>query len=160
MSSVLQIVMTRLNWRWLLAFSSIPAFALLFFYTLVPESPRFLCMKGNTVDAHHILEKIARFNQTEIPSGILVSNAEERQDEEFDPTEETHLLSSTKKKPEELKKGLSLFFILFSSSFSSNNPSPMVAHIYAPEVSPIVSFERVFLLDFSIIAVNEENLRS
>ena len=87
-------------------------------------------------------------------------NAEERQDEEFDPTEETHLLSSTKKKPEELKKGLSLFFILFSSSFSSNNPSPMVTHIYAPEVSPIISFERVFLLDFSIIAVNEENLRS
>nr|POE64479.1 organic cation/carnitine transporter 7 [Quercus suber] len=108
-----EIVMTRLNWRWLLAFSSIPAFALLFFYTLVPESARFLCMKGNTIDAHYILEKNARLNRTEIPSGMLVSNAKERQDEEFDPTEETHLLSSTKKKPEELKKGLSLFFILF-----------------------------------------------
>ena len=108
----------KMNWRWLLAFSSVPAFALLFFYTLVPESPRFLCMKGNTIDAHHILEKIARLNRTEIPSGMFVSNAKERQDEEFDPTEETHLLSSTKKKPDELKKGLSLFFILFSSSLA------------------------------------------
>ena len=89
--------MPRLNWRWLLAFSSLPSFAVLFFYSLAPESPRYLCMKGKTTDAHHVLEKIALFNRTKLPSGVLVSNKTDRQDEEFVPTEEVPLLSSTRK---------------------------------------------------------------
>ncbi|XP_050263509.1 organic cation/carnitine transporter 7-like isoform X4 [Quercus robur] len=39
------IVMSRLSWRWLLAFSSLPSFVLLLFYSLAPESPRYLCVK-------------------------------------------------------------------------------------------------------------------
>ncbi|KAL9442226.1 hypothetical protein AB3S75_020689 [Citrus x aurantiifolia] len=38
-ASLAWVVMTRLNWRWLLAFSSVPSFALLLFYGLAPESP-------------------------------------------------------------------------------------------------------------------------
>ncbi|KAK7835789.1 hypothetical protein CFP56_023074 [Quercus suber] len=36
------ILMSTLNWRWLLAFSSLPAFDVLVFYSLAPESPRNL----------------------------------------------------------------------------------------------------------------------
>ncbi|XWS28192.1 hypothetical protein CRYUN_Cryun25bG0044500 [Craigia yunnanensis] len=72
-ASLAWIVMPRLNWRWLLAFSSVPSFALLLLYGVAPESPRYLCMKGSTSDALQILEKIASVNQTKLPPGILVS---------------------------------------------------------------------------------------
>lgn len=39
------IVMPRLGWRWLLALSSLPSIAMLLLYSLVPESPTYLCMK-------------------------------------------------------------------------------------------------------------------
>ncbi|KAK0572752.1 hypothetical protein LWI29_036677 [Acer saccharum] len=53
------IVMPRLNWRWLLALSSVPSFAVLLFHGLSPESPRYLYMKGRSADAQHVLEKLA-----------------------------------------------------------------------------------------------------
>ncbi|XP_030941432.1 organic cation/carnitine transporter 7-like [Quercus lobata] len=67
---------------------------------LAPESPRYLCMKGNTTDALRILEKMAQLNQRKLPSGLLVSTKTDRKDEEFSPTEEVLLLSSTKKNTE------------------------------------------------------------
>ncbi|CAK7345855.1 unnamed protein product, partial [Dovyalis caffra] len=76
------IVMPRLSWRWLLAFSSIPSIAMLFFYSLVPESPRYLCMKGRMNDANNILEKIARLNQSKLPPGQLVPGSAMGLDEE------------------------------------------------------------------------------
>ena len=71
---IMQIVMKKLNWRWLLALSSIPSFALLLFYGLAPESPRYLCMKGRTIDALCILEKISLINRAKLPPGMLVSD--------------------------------------------------------------------------------------
>ncbi|OMP05459.1 General substrate transporter [Corchorus olitorius] len=81
-ASLAWIVMPRLNWRWLLALSSAPSFALLLFYAVVPESPRYLCMKGRTSDALQILEKIASVNQRRLPPGILISGRTNGQDED------------------------------------------------------------------------------
>lgn len=76
MMSALQLIMPRKGWRWLLALSSLPSLLLLIFYRVTPESPRYLCLKGRTAEAHHILEKIAIFNGTPLPSGDLVSDQE------------------------------------------------------------------------------------
>ncbi|KAL5769090.1 hypothetical protein ACOSQ2_015873 [Xanthoceras sorbifolium] len=109
------IVMTRLNWRWLLAISSAPSFLALFLYNLAPESPRYLCMKGRISEAHHILEKIALLNKTQLPDGILVSGRKTGADEEVDLPYNTPLLSSTGIKTLKQKSGFSSFFTLFSA---------------------------------------------
>ncbi|KAF3783423.1 Solute carrier family 22 member 6-B [Nymphaea thermarum] len=73
-ASLAWIVMPTLGWRWLLALSSLPSMILLLFYIFVPESPRYLCMKGRTNDSLHVLERIAAVNKKRIPSGVLVSS--------------------------------------------------------------------------------------
>ncbi|KAJ0031529.1 hypothetical protein Pint_13868 [Pistacia integerrima] len=77
------IVMPRLNWRWLLALSCVPTFAVLLLQGLAPESLRYLCMGGQTADAHHILEKIALKNGNNLPSGRLLPDNIARLDDEF-----------------------------------------------------------------------------
>ncbi|KAB2069311.1 hypothetical protein ES319_A08G088800v1 [Gossypium barbadense] len=110
------IVMPRLNWRWVLAFSAVPSFALLILYGVAPESPRYLCMKGNTSDALRILEKIASVNQTKLPPGVLLSGRSNDKDEESSPSENTApLLPSLSKTTTQSKSGFSSFFMLFSS---------------------------------------------
>ncbi|KAK4854530.1 hypothetical protein QYF36_025424 [Acer negundo] len=114
-ASLAWIVMTKLNWRWLLAFSSIPSFALLFFYALAPESPRYLCMKGRTIDAHQILEKISLVNRANLPPGMLVSDDRTaRQKEESSSAQDALPLSVTAKMTRKFKSSFSSFFMLFS----------------------------------------------
>ncbi|KAF6143874.1 hypothetical protein GIB67_009855 [Kingdonia uniflora] len=88
-----------------------------------PESPRYLCVKGRTTEALHILEKIARVNRVEMPSGTLISDHTNEFDEEKSTTsQDTPLLLSLRKsgvaavpKKNEFKiKGLSSSFMLFS----------------------------------------------
>ncbi|KAH8481388.1 hypothetical protein H0E87_029033 [Populus deltoides] len=112
---LLQMVLPRLNWRWLLAFSSLPSIAQLFFYWIVPESPRYLSMKGRITEAHNILEKIAQLNQSKLPPGMLVSDSTIGLDEESAPSKYTPLLSSTRKLVSDFKSGFSSFVMLFSS---------------------------------------------
>ncbi|KAL6656800.1 hypothetical protein ACP70R_004580 [Stipagrostis hirtigluma subsp. patula] len=69
-------VMPRLGWRWLLALSATPCVILLIFFPLTPESPRYLCSRGRTMDATIILERIARMNNKTLPPGILTYNPE------------------------------------------------------------------------------------
>ncbi|XP_017407384.1 organic cation/carnitine transporter 7 isoform X3 [Vigna angularis] len=88
-----QIVMPNLGWRWLLALSSLPTSFLLLFYKLTPESPRYLCLKGKTADAIEVLEKIARVNGRELPSGNLVSDHEIELQQIDNPSEDARLLS-------------------------------------------------------------------
>lgn len=109
------IVLPRLNWRWLLAFSSLPSIAQLFFYWIVPESPRYLSMKGRITEAHNILEKIAQLNQSKLPPGMLVSDSTIGLDEESAPSKYTPLLSSTRNLVSDFKSGFSSFVMLFSS---------------------------------------------
>ncbi|GFY80563.1 major facilitator superfamily protein [Actinidia rufa] len=114
-ASLAWIIMPRLNWRWLLALSSVPSFMALLFYGFTPESPRYLCMKGRITDAHKILEKIARVNRKTLPSGRLVSDQNISLDEEFAPSEDSHLLCPTGNKTKVFKAGFSSLLILFSS---------------------------------------------
>ncbi|GMP47330.1 hypothetical protein CsSME_00015115 [Camellia sinensis var. sinensis] len=114
-ASLAWIIMPRLNWRWLLALSSVPSFMALLFYFPTLESPRYLCMKGRTTDAHKILEKIARLNQKSLPSGTLVSDQSIELDEEFAPSEDTHLLCSKENKNKVLIAGFSSVLTLLSS---------------------------------------------
>ncbi|GMH17539.1 hypothetical protein Nepgr_019380 [Nepenthes gracilis] len=96
-ASLAWIVMPSLGWRWLLALSAIPTTFLLIFYAKTPESPRYLCMKGKLNDALEVLEKIAIINQTNLPSGILVSNSEVEQGNDLSSeSEDTQLLSPRK----------------------------------------------------------------
>lgn len=75
-------MMPRLNWRWLLALSSVPSFAVLLLCGLAPETPMYLCAAGRMADATDILEKIAQRNGTHLPLGMLVSDETASPDEE------------------------------------------------------------------------------
>lgn len=87
--------MPRLDWRWLLALSSVPSFVVLLLHRSAPESPRYLFMEGKVADAHHVLETIARWNKTTLPSGMIVSDKTSRLDNESLNPERVPLISST-----------------------------------------------------------------
>uniref|UniRef100_A0A0E0PDW0 Major facilitator superfamily (MFS) profile domain-containing protein n=1 Tax=Oryza rufipogon TaxID=4529 RepID=A0A0E0PDW0_ORYRU len=87
-----QTVMPKFGWRWLLALSAVPSFVLLLFYVITPESPRFLCMKGRVTEAMDVLEKMARLNNVQLPSGRLVSDKNIELDE-LSTSESTTLLA-------------------------------------------------------------------
>ncbi|MCL7040529.1 hypothetical protein MKW94_003581 [Papaver nudicaule] len=98
-ASLAWLVMPTLGWRWLLGMSSFPTLFLLIFYKFTPESPRYFCTKGRIDEALSILEKISRLNGAELPSGKLVSDHihELEMDEKCNPSEDTLLLSPTKR---------------------------------------------------------------
>ncbi|KAK3125430.1 hypothetical protein QOZ80_7BG0604820 [Eleusine coracana subsp. coracana] len=57
-----------LGWRWLLALSSLPCFIVLFFFGLIPESPRYLCsrvrlhpMQSSTLYINVLVTNFAEF---------------------------------------------------------------------------------------------------
>lgn len=95
-ASLAWIVMPTLGWRWLLGLSSTPLLILLLFYVAVPESPRYLLMKGRTEDAHYILEKIAHVNKRQLPPGRFVNDLsiELSEVDTIDGLEEASLLES------------------------------------------------------------------
>lgn len=113
-SSLAWIVMPRLGWRWLLVFSSLPSFVLLLFNGVIPESPRYLCMKRRTTEAHDILHKGAILNRRELPPGMLVSYRITELDEELASSEDTQLLSSTREKSENSETRSLSMFVIFS----------------------------------------------
>ncbi|KAL4562162.1 hypothetical protein LXL04_034356 [Taraxacum kok-saghyz] len=99
-ASVAWFVMPTLGWRWLLAFSSFPSSLLLLFYRVVPESPRYLCLKGRTSEALRILEKVAKTNGKSLPPGTLISDHEIELNSKSMEPEGAHLLSESDEKPE------------------------------------------------------------
>lgn len=46
------------GWRWMFASETIPALLFLVFLTMVPETPRYLVMRGHTEKAAHILTRL------------------------------------------------------------------------------------------------------
>lgn len=108
--------MPSLGWRWLLAISCVPAFATLVLYGLTPESPRYLCINGQTTDALKILQKVATVNQMELPSGILIYGHKNAQDEESSPLIDNDLSLQTGKKIIVSKTGFSNPPLLLSST--------------------------------------------
>ncbi|KAF3783424.1 Organic cation/carnitine transporter 7 [Nymphaea thermarum] len=121
-ASLAWIVMPAFGWRWLLALSSLPSLVLLLFYVVVPESPRYLCMKGRTNDSLRILEKIAAINKKKLPSGTLVSSRASENDLEDCPSESLPLLSERKLDDEAIENierkpdVLTSIYLLFSRS--------------------------------------------
>ena len=47
------------NWRWMLGIETLPAIAYLFALALVPESPRWLAMRGRDEEATEVLRRVA-----------------------------------------------------------------------------------------------------
>uniref|UniRef100_A0A453LMP0 Major facilitator superfamily (MFS) profile domain-containing protein n=2 Tax=Aegilops tauschii subsp. strangulata TaxID=200361 RepID=A0A453LMP0_AEGTS len=92
-------VMPAFGWRWLLALSSLPSFALLLFYPLTLESPRYLCMKGRIADAVHVMETMARVNRVALPSGRLSAGHRVELHEMADSAESAQLVSGRKTNP-------------------------------------------------------------
>lgn len=91
------IVIPRFGWRWLLGLSSLPSLCFLVFYSLMAESPRYLCMKGRTDEAYQVLKEIALLNRTKLPPGKLVTDQVDIVENEIlIPPEDTGLLSSAK----------------------------------------------------------------
>ncbi|XP_073132076.1 organic cation/carnitine transporter 7-like isoform X1 [Henckelia pumila] len=109
-ASIAWIIMPRLGWRWLLALSALPSLIALVLSNFIPESPRYLHMKGKTNETLRILEKIALINHKKLPTGCLVSDQEMVIDED-DSTSQVTLLSSSIKKTTFLK---SMFELLSS----------------------------------------------
>ncbi|KAL8191559.1 hypothetical protein R6Q57_028290 [Mikania cordata] len=112
------IIMPSYGWRWLLVVSSIPAVAALMFYALVPESPRYLCLKGQTTEAYNILKRASVVNQRQLPYGILLSDQISCSDEDLDTLENTSLLSPKRIKQIASKTSFSSLWMLFSSNLS------------------------------------------
>lgn len=84
--------MPRFGWRWLLALSALPSFLLLIFYGVAPESPRYLCMKGRTEDAMHVMRRVAIVNQKTLPYGTLVSECKVELGEKLNSPEDAKLI--------------------------------------------------------------------
>lgn len=110
------IIMPRLGWRWLLSLSCVPSFLVLLLYGLAPESPRYLATNGRMSEAQKLLEKIAHFNRTKLPHGVLVCDWKIRMDKENSPSLETPLLPSPEKEKNcHTETCLSSIFALLSS---------------------------------------------
>lgn len=107
--------MPQLGWRWLVALSSVPAFAALLFYGLTPESPRYLCMNGQTTEALNIMRRVAEVNQKELPAGILIPESKIELDGESDRRVDTNLLAPSAKEVVFSNSGFSTVLILLSS---------------------------------------------
>ena len=56
---VQQLGLARWNWRWMLGIETLPAVAYLFALSLVPESPRWLAMRGRDAEATEVLGRVA-----------------------------------------------------------------------------------------------------
>ncbi|XP_065902879.1 synaptic vesicle 2-related protein-like isoform X2 [Dysidea avara] len=70
------LVMTNIHkhgWNWLLGLSAIPIIISTFVVPFVPESPRYLVCKGRVDKAAAILSRAAKFNNTRLPQGRLVT---------------------------------------------------------------------------------------
>ncbi|XP_065881174.1 organic cation/carnitine transporter 7-like isoform X2 [Euphorbia lathyris] len=108
------IVMPILNWRWLLVLSAIPSLSLLPLYGFAPESPRYLCQKGITIQAQQIIETMALVNKRELPLGMLDSYETATTNEECSSSEHMHLLSPAEGKTSQFKSLFSTCSMLFS----------------------------------------------
>jgi putative MFS transporter len=62
------LIVPNLGWRWLLGVSAIPGLIIFFIRRGIPESPRYLLVKGQTARAREVLEKVAKENGNTLPN--------------------------------------------------------------------------------------------
>ncbi|CAN6283069.1 unnamed protein product [Urochloa humidicola] len=75
-ASLAWVVLSRLSWRWLLAFTALPCSLLLLLFVIAPESPRYLCVQNRLSDATVVLERMAKANKVVLPPGVLTYHKE------------------------------------------------------------------------------------
>ncbi len=61
------LIVPKLGWRWLLAVSAIPGLIIFFIRRYVPESPRYLLVKGKPEQAAAVLRQVAHENGNDLP---------------------------------------------------------------------------------------------
>ncbi|MBI9050658.1 MAG: MFS transporter [Anaerolineaceae bacterium] len=61
------LIVPNFGWRWLLAISALPGVIIFFFRRHVPESPRYLMVKGRTAEAKEVLDQVAAENGVTMP---------------------------------------------------------------------------------------------
>jgi putative MFS transporter len=66
------LIVPRFGWRALLAVSALPGVIIYFFRRHVPESPRYLMVKGRTAEAKAVLLQVAAENQITLPEFELL----------------------------------------------------------------------------------------
>lgn len=64
-------LLNRFGWRVMLTVSAIPTLILLILIPFVPESPRYLAVKGRTDEAEAVLKRIVKFCGKTMPPGRL-----------------------------------------------------------------------------------------
>jgi sugar porter (SP) family MFS transporter len=65
------------NWRWMLGIEALPAVAYLFALSLVPESPRWLAMRGRDAEATEVLGRVAGAGAVDVLREVKESIAAE-----------------------------------------------------------------------------------
>ncbi|KAG9131971.1 hypothetical protein Leryth_017176 [Lithospermum erythrorhizon] len=113
-ASLAWVIMPRLGWRWLTLTSCLPPLTVLLIGCIIPESPRYLCLKGKTTEAYQVLEKVALFNRTKVPPGDLIFSPLMQKDEEYGSSENVPLLDSIGKKTGHSRSQFSSVLMLFS----------------------------------------------
>lgn len=88
---LLQVVISTLSWRWLLALTAVPCFLLLLFFRITPESPRYLCAQNRMSDATLVLERMANANGAALPPGVLTYHREGNVDHSTVNSETEHV---------------------------------------------------------------------
>lgn len=66
------LIVPRFGWRALLAVSAIPGIIIYFFRRHVPESPRYLMVKGKAAEAKAVLQQVAAENRVVLPEFELL----------------------------------------------------------------------------------------
>ncbi|TVU46028.1 hypothetical protein EJB05_05544 [Eragrostis curvula] len=111
---------------------------LLPFFSITPESPRYLCVQNRMSDATLVLERIANANQSPLPLGVLIYQQEAEADHIIRTSENEHLIPVRKKElvsamrskfggiaafrkllsPTLLRSTLLLWFVFYAGSFA------------------------------------------
>ena len=61
------LIVPTLGWRWLLGISALPGLIIFFIRRDIPESPRYLMIKGQPEKAREVLARVAKENGTSMP---------------------------------------------------------------------------------------------
>ncbi|XP_026848874.1 organic cation transporter protein [Drosophila persimilis] len=108
------------DWRWLQIALTLPGLLFVCYYWIIPESARWLLLKGRKEEAFVIIEKAAKENRVEIPSEIyeqLVEEvAEKKKQDELTASQPAATVFDLLRHPNLRRKTLLIFFDWFVNS--------------------------------------------
>ncbi|XP_017026871.1 organic cation transporter protein [Drosophila kikkawai] len=108
------------DWRWLQIALTLPGLLFICYYWIIPESARWLLLKGRKDEAFVIIKKAAKENRVEIPSEIyeqLVDEvAEKKKQDELTASQPAATVFDLLRYPNLRRKTLLIFFDWFVNS--------------------------------------------